>query len=113
MNRNEGIKFKDDIFRTEHGSIRYRIYEDNIVIFMGSYVDKMYRGHGIFKEMLTTLLNQISIYDIYAPVSNSNVINLFKRMGFEIYNEPIRYWRQCENTTNMYKKKESGQTLPC
>lgn len=110
MDRNEGLKYKDNIFKTEHGSIKYRIYEDNIVVFMGSYVDKMYRGNGIFKEMLITLLNQISIYDIYVPVSNSNLINLFNRLGFEVYNKPIRYWRQCENTINMYKKKGSDHS---
>lgn len=104
--RNEGLKFKDNIFRTDHGSIRYRIYEDDVVVFMGSYVDKMYRGQGIFKDMLETLLFQIDKYDIYVPVSNEVIINLFIRMGFEVVDRPIRYWRITENSTNMYKKSK-------
>lgn len=66
--------------------------------------DKQFRGGGIFKNMLTSLLENFKDYEIYVPVSNDIIINLFLKLGFEIYDKPIRRWCKTENSTNMYRK---------
>lgn len=103
--RNGNLKFKNYQHRNKYGSIRYRIYDDDVAIFMGSYVDKQYRGKGIFKEMLNEVLEKLKNYDVYVPVSNPTIIDTFKKNGFIIYEQPIRYWKQTENSVNMYKPK--------
>jgi len=91
-------------FRSEHGSIRYKIYDDNVVVFMGSYVDKNFRGQGIFNRMLDELFSTFSGKDVYIPISNDKIINHFLKLGFEIYDKPIRYWGKPENCVNVHKK---------
>lgn len=104
IDNKNGLKYEEKIFRTEHGTIKHRIYEDKVVVFMGSYVDKQFRGGGIFKNMLISLLENFKDYDIYVPVSNDIVINLFLKLNFEIYDAPIRRWGKTENSINMYRK---------
>jgi len=101
----EEIKFKNKIFSFENkGEIRYRVYEDDVIVFMGSYVDKKFRGQGIFKNMLLELLPEFNGKDVYVPISNKKIVELFLRLGFEIIKKPIRYWGNPENTINVYKK---------
>jgi len=102
----KNIKFKKGVignFEIDHGLINYRLYNDNVLIFMGSLVDENYRGQGIFKNQLLELLKKFGDMDIYVPISNDTIINLFLRLGFEIYNEPIRYWGKPENAINMFR----------
>jgi len=97
-------QFEDGIFETSHGEIRYRLYDDNVLVFMVSHVEKAYRGQGIFKEMLLELLDKFKDKDIYVPISNKKIIDLFLRCGFDVYNKPIRYWGKTGNSINMFKK---------
>jgi GNAT superfamily N-acetyltransferase len=99
----QNVNFESGIFETEHGEIRYRLYDDNVFLFMGSLVNKDYRGKGIFTEMLLQLIDKFKDRDIYVPISNKTIVNLFLRNGFVIYNHPIRYWGKPENAINMYR----------
>jgi GNAT superfamily N-acetyltransferase len=101
----DDIKFVNKIFKYKDiGEIRYRIYEDDVVIFMGSYVDKDYRGKGIFKMMINELLPNFDGKEVYIPLSNPIIINMFKDLGFVQIKEPIRYWGKPNNSVNVYKK---------
>jgi GNAT superfamily N-acetyltransferase len=91
-----------DFFK-DHGQINYRLYEDNILIFMGSTVDKKYRGQGIFKKQLYELIDKFQNSDMFVPITNKNIIELFLRNGFYIYNKPIRYWGKIKNGTNFFR----------
>lgn len=91
-------------FKTKHGRIRYKEYDDNVIVFMGSYVDKEFRGQGIFNKMLDELFLKFKGKDVYIPISNNKIINHFLKLGFEIYKKPIRYWGEPENCVNVHKK---------
>jgi predicted GNAT family acetyltransferase len=91
-------------FKTEHSRIRYKEYEDSVINFMGSYVDKNFRGQGIFNKMLDKLFKKFKGKDVYIPISNDKIINHFLKLGFSIYDKPIRYWGKPENCINVHKK---------
>jgi len=88
----------------EIGEIRYRLYDDDVVVFMGSYVDQNYRGQGIYTKMLYKLLSKLEGKKVYVPISNPNIINLFKRLGFEEVDGPIRYWGVLDKNVNYFKQ---------
>lgn len=106
IKENSGIKFKKGAigkFNIDHGQINYRLYDDNVLLFMGSLVDNNYQNQGIFKRQLSELLDKFGDRDIYVPISNDKIINLFLRLGFQVYDGPIRYWGKPENAINMYR----------
>jgi ribosomal protein S18 acetylase RimI-like enzyme len=87
----------------KRGSIRYKLYDDNVLVFMGSRVDSQYRGQGIFSELLEQILEKYKGYTIYVPLSTTTILALFLRLGFEVTEEPLRYWGKPENCTNVVK----------
>ena len=100
------LRYKDNCLRCTKGYIKFRLYEDDILIFMGSYINTPERGKGYFKEMLRILLDEYPDKDIYVPISNDILINHFLKSGFQIYDSPIRYWNKPENCVNMFKSKK-------
>lgn len=99
------LKYVDNFLRCTKGYIKFRLYEDNILVFMGSYINTSERGKGYFKDMLRILLDEYPDKDIYVPISNDILINHFLKCGFQIYDNPIRYWNKPENCVNMFKPK--------
>lgn len=99
------LKYVDSFLRCTKGYIKFRLYQDNVLVFMGSYINTPERGKGYFKEMLRILLDEYSDKDIYVPISNEILIKKFTECGFKIYDNPIRYWNKPENCTNMFKPK--------
>lgn len=89
----------------KRGSIRYRLYEDNVLVFMGSRVDAKHRGQGIFSELLQQMLEKYKGYTIYVPLSTTTILDLFLRFGFEVTDESLRYWGKPENCVNVVKYK--------
>lgn len=86
------------------GEIRYRLYEDGILVFMGSYVDKEHRGKKIFDKMLQNLISkQKKGTTIYVPLTKDFLVPYFKKFGFEITKGPIRYWGDLDNSVNVKK----------
>jgi len=98
-----GHKYKDGILTDEknRGSIRYRIYDDNMLEFMGSRTDVKYRGQGVFSDLLAQMLNTFKGYKIYVPLSNPTLVPMFLRLGFEVTEDKLRYWGKPENSVNV------------
>lgn len=101
----EGYKYLRKKMRDNEGrcEIRYRIYSDNVIEFMGSYTDPKHRGQGLFTELLNKFLDKYKGYVIYVPISNKKIIPMFLRLGFEETDEPLRYWGKLNNSLNVIK----------
>jgi hypothetical protein len=100
------IKYKSYILKDpdNRGEIKYRLYEDGVMIFMGSYVNDKYRGQGVYGNMLKILFTKLPKGTIvYAPPTRDFLVPYFKKLGFIIIDEPIRYWGKPENAVNMMK----------
>jgi ribosomal protein S18 acetylase RimI-like enzyme len=67
-------------------------YPNGLVVFNGSYVDKDFRGQGIFTELLNGFLETIpKKTTIQVPVQNKNLRNLFIKLNFKRVKR-IEYW---------------------
>lgn len=99
-------KFKSGIEKDPEGrgEIRWRYYEDGVLTFMGSFVDNKYRGQGIFDKMLNSLLSkQPKGTIVQVPLTKKFLVPYFQKFGFEIIDEPIRYWGYPDNSVNVSK----------
>jgi ribosomal protein S18 acetylase RimI-like enzyme len=104
------------IIKCDHGYIEYyktnkTLPNDNntslpkgldLIIFMGSYVNKEYRGKGCFSKMFTELMSKYPTYTIQVAIQNHNLINFFKRNGFKDVPE-IEIWGSPSNCTCLQK----------
>lgn len=99
------MKYKNEVLKDPQyrGLIRYRVYDDNVLVFMGSRIDAKYRGQGIFSELLEKMLDTYKGYTIYVPLSTTTILALFLRLGFEVTEEPLRYWGKPENCISVVK----------
>ncbi len=69
-------------------------YPNGLVVFNGSFVDKEFRGQGLFTELLNGFLKSIPKGTmIQVPVQNRNLRKLFIRLGFQRVKR-IEYWGQ-------------------
>jgi ribosomal protein S18 acetylase RimI-like enzyme len=73
-----------------------------LIVFMGSYVDKEYRGKGCFTEMFRELMSKYPTYTIQVAIQNPVLISFFKRNGFEVVPE-IEIWGNPSNCTCLQK----------
>jgi hypothetical protein len=91
------------ILQNEFGFINYSYIEPNVkhstglLLFMGSYINKKFRGQGKFKELVKNLFNKFSDNTkVQVPLSNKSLVPFFKRLEF--YNvESIEYWNNPSN----------------
>jgi len=94
-------------FKSEHGFIDYNYsinerYPYGLLIFLGSYVEKDFRGKGIFKYMVNELFKMFpKETEVHLAIANKHLVKYFKRKGFKETNQPLVYWGKPENTTNM------------
>jgi ribosomal protein S18 acetylase RimI-like enzyme len=85
------------ILETDFGAINYDYiisekYPRGLLLFMGSYVKKEFRGQGKFKEMLKILFSKFPENTlIQVPLSNKKLVSLFDRLGFKKV-KSIEYW---------------------
>jgi len=94
---------KKKLLKNEFGFINYSYIKPNdkyltgLLLFMGSYVNKEFRGKGKFKTLVKTLFNKFPDNTIVqVPLSNKNLISFFRRLEF--YNvESIEYWNNPSN----------------
>jgi len=67
-------------------------YPNGVVVDLGGYVHKEYRGQGKLKDMLKKLLKSVPLgTTVQMAVSNRNLIPMFKRLGFKKVKRII-YW---------------------
>jgi predicted GNAT family N-acyltransferase len=100
---------KDKILETQWGVINYNYYKDEkypngLLIFMGSYIPRKFRGQGKFKEMVNELFSQFQKgTEVQLAIANKHLIHMFEEMGFE-KTEDIEYWGSPSNTINLKGK---------
>ena len=95
------------ILETEYGSINYSYslpnenYPTGLLLFMGSYVKKEFRGCGRFKDMVKTLfLSHPEKTLIQVALANKNLVKLFERIGFKRV-KWVEHWGLASNTTKL------------
>lgn len=100
------LQYKDLIIDNSYGEIRFRIYEDNVMVLMGAYVIKRYRGKGMFKFLFEELLLQNqNISEIQICLANKHLLNYMLSKDFVITKEPIRHWNTVNNGVNIILRK--------
>jgi hypothetical protein len=96
---------------TPYGYIEYHYevspeYPDGLLVDLGGYVYKEYRGQGKLKEMLKTLFTSVLEGTIaQMAVANKHLIHMFKRLGFK----PVRrleYWGEVSHAMQATITKE-------
>lgn len=82
--------FETKSYTTIFGSIDYCYfpklddYPNGLLVFMGSYIEKKYRGQGHYKEMVKTLLTMFPENTVvHVPIENKRILNMFLRMNFK------------------------------
>jgi hypothetical protein len=88
--------FERQIYSTDFGFIDYS-YENNLLILHGAFVDKEFRNHGIFKEMLKGLFYSFPEgTKVQTAVKNKNLIPMFEKLRFKRVKK-IEYWGSPSN----------------
>jgi GNAT superfamily N-acetyltransferase len=88
---------KKDKIETEYGWIDYYYevsdeYPNGVVVDLGGYVHKEYRGQGKLKEMLKELLSSVPEgTTVHMAVANRKLLPMFRRLGFKQVKR-IAYW---------------------
>jgi len=96
-------------YKTEFGFIDYDYivnekYPHGLLLFMGSYVYKEFRGQGKFKNMVNTLFSRMKKgTEVQVSLANKNLVSYFKSLGFEETYE-IEFWGKPDNTINLRGK---------
>lgn len=76
-------------------------YLNGILVFMGSYIYKEFRGQGKFKEMVKLVLSEFTEGTIVqVPVENKKLVPMFERMNFKRVKK-IEYWGELKNSILM------------
>lgn len=84
------------IYSTDFGFIDYS-YENNLLILHGAFVDREWRNHGIFKEMLKGLFFSFPEgTKVQTAIKNKKLIPMFEKLGFKKVNK-IEYWGSPSN----------------
>ena len=85
--------------KTQFGNIDYH-YSDGLLIFLGSFIEKEYRGQGKWKEMVDTLFKMFPKgTKVQVPVTKKFLVDFFESKGFKKV-EKIEYWGNPINTIN-------------
>jgi len=85
----------------DHGYLVSKTYPEGLLVFMGSYIYKEFRGEGKFKDMVKELFKKYSYGTIVqVPVENKHLLQMFKRLGFEKVKK-IEYWGELGNSILM------------
>jgi tRNA A58 N-methylase Trm61 len=101
------MKINKETFETTYGFIDYHYsiedsYPHGILIFLGSYINKEFRGKGLFRPMLKEFFNKFpKKTEVQLVLSNKKIVNLFKDFGLTETNENIEYWGKPSNTINL------------
>jgi hypothetical protein len=97
------MEFISQSYDTIFGSIDYCYfpklddYPNGLLVFMGSYIEKKYRGEGHYKEMVRALLSNFPENTIvHIPIENKHIMNMFLRMNFKIVDK-IEFWGKPAN----------------
>lgn len=93
----------------EYGFIDYHYsvnedYPNGLLLFLGSYIKKQYRGNGLFKQMVYELINHFPKgTEIQVALSNMNLVHFFKEeLKFNL-TDKIEYWGKPENAVTLKK----------
>lgn len=104
---NESVDLEKSRLETQFGYIDHgycskcKEYPNGLLVFMGSYVYKEYRGQGKFKEMVRELFEKYPEgTTVHVPVENKVLVDMFERMGFRPV-ERIEYWGELSNAKTM------------
>jgi len=101
------MNVKKQTFETSYGFIDYHysiedLYPDGILIFLGSYIKKEYRGRGLFRLMLNDFFKKFpKKTEVHLVLSNKKILNLFKDFGLKETKENIEYWGNPSNTIKL------------
>ena len=93
-------------YKTEFGFIDFDVivnenYPDGLLLFMGSYIEKKYRGQGKFKQMVLDLFSQMPRGTrVQVALANHKLVNMFKKLGFKEV-DSIEYWGKPDNTITL------------
>jgi hypothetical protein len=73
-------------------------YPSGVVVGLGAYVYKEYRGQGKYKEMLKELLTSVPLGTIVQfAVANKHLVVMFKKLGFKKVKR-VAYWGEAQHT---------------
>lgn len=79
-------------------------YPNGLLVFMGSYVEKKYRGQGKFKDLVKTLFSLFpNGTEVHLGISNPIIVNMFTKNGFRQVGF-IEYWGSTTNTIKLKGK---------
>jgi hypothetical protein len=88
---------KTEKVQNEFGFIYYSFIEPNLLVFMGSYVNREHRGKGKFTELANELFSKFPKGTIVqASPTNKKLVNFFEKRGFYRV-EKIEYWGSPSN----------------
>jgi hypothetical protein len=112
------MEFNSETYTSLFGSIDYCYfssdlkYPEGLLLFLGSYISKEYRGQGHYKEMVKALLNSFPENTVVQiPIENKILLPLFCRMGFVIVKE-IEFWgcpQNCKVMQGVINKENINQ----
>ena len=96
------MNYKDLKISNTFSEINYRIYDDNVIVLMGSRTDNKHRNKGYFKKLFDQLFLKYSKeYNIELCVCNKHLLPYFLRKGFKKTNLPVKYWNKVSNGINL------------
>lgn len=73
-------------------------YPSGVVVGLGAYVHKEFRGQGKYKEMLKELLTSVPLGTLAQfAVANKHLVVMFKKLGFTNVKK-VAYWGEAQHT---------------
>ena len=90
-------------FESEYGWFDYYYevsdeYPKGVVVGLGAYVHKEFRGQGKYKEMLKQLLTSVPLGTIVQfAVANRHLVVMFKKLGFKGV-KSVAHWGEAQHT---------------
>ena len=105
------IVSKKDKLETIYGWIDYYYevsdkYPNGVIVDLGEYVYKEYRGQGKLKAMLKQLLSSVPLGTIVQmAIANRHLIAMFKRLGFKSVKR-IVYWGEVSHAMESFITQE-------
>ena len=90
-----------EITQSSHSYIKYRLYNNNTAVLMGSYTNRKYRKLGLWSKNMDFLIKSLPCScTLYACVENPILMNYFSTKGFERAQDPAPFWGNPTNCIN-------------
>lgn len=85
------------------------VRRDGYILFLG--VDKEYRGYGIGKSLVEQAEKEHSKVSCHARVSNSNALNFYKHLGFDMKSKVRSYYENGDPAYYLVKQVDESKSF--